>query len=292
MITLRKLLEARAAEALGGAWLPVRMTAVLLLVDGSKVWYVWSTITMLTCLGLVFHSFLRRPAFWLIIALCIATWILRLWPLVDNHHYLAGYWSLAILLALCVPDPPASLAVSARWLLALVFLWAALWKGVFSPDFRDGRFFTVRLMSDDRFEQRAVLLSGLSLEEVRANRAFLSQEEQDDSRAMTSLNTTPRFRFWVDVITWFVLAFEAALALLFLLPLGRGDPLRHVGLMLFCVGTFAFAPVWTFGWLILLLGLAMVPGEHRTLRVCYVTVWSLVSFAAYFPWDHITTLIM
>lgn len=301
MISLRDLIEVRPTELLQGTWLPIRMTAVLLLLDGSKVWYVWSMITALTGLGLVFHTMLRRPAFWLLITLCIATWILRLWPLVDNHHYLAGYWSLAILLALCLPDPRASLTVSARWLLALVFLWAALWKGVFSPDFRDGRFFTVQLMSDSRFEQRAVLLSGLSLEEVRANRSFLMQEKSDavvDGEevlppTITSLNTTPRFRFWVQVATWSVLAFEASLALVFLLPLGRWtDPLRHGGLMLFCLGTFAFAPVWTFGWLLLLLGLAMVPAGREKIRVLYVTVWSLVAFIAYFPWEHLTGLLV
>ena len=296
-MSLRTLLHPRSTDALQGTWLPVRMTAVLLLLNGGGTWYVWSLIVTLAGLGLVYHTLLRTPAIWLCVTLAFATWILRLWPLVDNHQYLAGYWSLAILLALCLPDPRGSLEVSARWLLALVFLWAALWKGVLSPDYRDGRFFTVRLMSDARFEDRAVLLSGLSVDEVRENRDALTLVPSDadadaDRPAIRPMKTTPRFRFWVQVITWAVLAFEAGLALVFLLPWRRWtDPLRHGGLMVFCLGTFAFAPVRTFGWLLLLLGLATVPAERTRLRALYVTVWFLIAFVSYVPWEHFSGLL-
>jgi hypothetical protein len=286
---------------LKGAWLPLRLTAVFLLLDNVPVWYLAALTITLAGAGLVFPVLLRIPALWLGVAFVFLAWILRLWPLVDNHQYLAGYWALAIFLALCLTEPQASLATSARWLLALVFLWAALWKGVLSPDYMDGRFFTARLMTDPRFEEQAVLLSGLSVQEVRQNRAYLSPDfsadgrEQDLGDAQTTISemhTTPRFRFWVRVITWMVMGFEAVLGLAFLLPGGGRIRIpRDVGLMAFCIGTFAFAPVRSFGWVLAILGLAQTPRESVRLRAAYVIVWFLIGFISSAPWSHVTGLI-
>lgn len=291
---MRKLFDARPAEAMKGAWLPVRLTAVFLLLNGGQVWYLIAMTITLAGLGLIFHSLLRRPAIWAVITLVFAAWIIRLWPLVDNHQYLAGYWSLSILIALLFPNPERSLAVSARWLLALVFLWAALWKGILSPDYVDGRFFTVRLMIDTRFEEQARLLSGLSLTEVRQNRAYLDPSRSDEGeevRTSSEIRMTPRFRFAVKVITWGVLLSEAALALAFLIPWGRWTvALRNGGLLAFCLATFAFAPVRNFGWLLAILGLAQVDPEHPRLRALYVIVWFLIAFVSYAPWAHLSGL--
>lgn len=288
-----KALAPRSTERLSGAWLPIRLTALLLLFDMVPVWYLSPLMISLVGLGLIFPFLLRTPVVWEAILLVLAMWIARLWPLVDNHIYLLGYWALAILIALHRPDPHRALAVSARWLVVFVFLWATLWKGVLSPDYRDGRFFTVRLMSDPRFEQHAVLLSGLTQAEVRQNQAFLiprdgssagprSPEEPDRPAAFQS---TERYRFWVTVFTWGLLLAEAGVALVFLLPWGRMTTvLRHGVLMTFCLATFAFAPVPTFGWLLVILGLAQVDPSRRTLRAVYVAVWFLIAFISQAPW--------
>lgn len=59
---------------------------------------------------------------------------------------------------------------------------------------------------------------------------------------------------------------------------------RHGGLMAFCLGTFAFAPVPTFGWLIVTLGLAQVDPRYRLLRTVYVAVWFLITFVSRIPY--------
>ena len=290
------LFAARLPESLKGAWLPVRLTAVFLLLDVISLWYLAALTITVAGAGLVFPFLLRVPALWLGVALVFLAWILRLWPLVDNHQYVAGYWSLAIFIALLLPNPQASLATSARWLLALVFLWAALWKGVLSPDYMDGRFFTARLMTDPRFEDQASLLSGLSVQEVRQNRAYLNPDFSDGDNGEASISemkTTPRFRQWVRVITWTVMGFEAALGVAFLLPAGGWmRVLRDGGLMAFCIGTFAFAPVRSFGWILGILGLAQTPPESVWVRVAYMIVWFLIAFVSYAPWGHVTGLLM
>jgi hypothetical protein len=288
-----KALAPQSIEYLSGTWLPIRLTALLLLFDMVPVWYLSPLMISLVGLGLVFPFLLRTPAVWEGILLVLAMWIASLWPLVDNHIYLLGYWTLAIVIAMHRPDPHRALAVSARWLIVFVFLWASLWKGVLSPDFRDGRFFTVRLMSDPRFEEHAMLLSGLTQTEVRQNRAFLdprdgSPEEPrspEEPDRPTAFQSSDRFRFWVTVFTWGLLLAEAGVALVFLLPWGRMTTLlRHGVLMAFCLATFAFAPVPTFGWLLLILGLAQVDPNYRRLRAIYVAVWFLIAFVSQAPW--------
>lgn len=292
MTRARELLRTRSLETLRGAWLPIQLTAVFLLLNVIQVWYLLAVMITLAGLGLIFQWLLRTPAYWLGVTLAFLVLVGRTWPLASNIHYLAGYWTLAILIALCLPNPPASLAVSARWLLALVFLWAALWKGVLSPDYRDGRFFSVILMTDVRFEEQTRLLSGLTLDEIRQNEAYLLAEPAElGDQPIEAMRSTPRFRFWVAVITWSVLAYEAALGLAFLLPLGRSlSLLRHGAFLLFSFGTFAFAPVRTFGWLLLILGLAQVDLESTRLRIVYLSAWFLVAFVSYAPWAHVSRL--
>lgn len=216
-----RALEPRTLERMTGAWLPIRLTAILLLVDMVPLWYLSPLMISLVGLGLVFPALLRTPAVWVAIMVLVTLWIVRLWPLVDNHIYLLAYWALAVVIALGRSDPQRSLAVSARWLVVFVFFWAAMWKGVLSPDYLDGRFFTVRLMSDPRFEAQAVVFSGLSLAEIRQNRAYLEFSSSDagfEDQGSPGFQSTDRYRFWVTVFTWAVLLGEAGLALAFLLP--------------------------------------------------------------------------
>jgi hypothetical protein len=289
---LRRYFQARGPADLSGAWLILKLTALLLLLDWIPIWYLGPTLVVLAGLGLVFPDLLRTPALWAGITLLVAVRVIRLWPVVDNHHYLLAYWCLATFIALCLPDPQKALAASARWVLAFVFLWAVLWKGILSPDYRDGRFFTVRLMTDDRFKEQIELFSGLTQEDILRNREYLAPpllnqaEGRPEERA--AFRTSPRFSRWVTILTWGTLLFEAVLALAFLLPPGRRSlALRHGLLLVFCLGTFAIAPVSVFGWLFVLMGLAQVPPERRTLRAIYVAAWFLIVFLTEIPWAQL-----
>jgi hypothetical protein len=95
----------------------------------------------------------------------------------------------------------------------------------------------------------------------------------------------PAFRTLVLVSTWGTLGIEAALAILFLLE--ARDSLaaaRHILLLLFCVATYAFAPVAGFGWLLLVMGLAQCREQEIWLRRSYVTVYFLVLIYSEVPW--------
>src|SRR4030095_683661 len=92
----------------------------------------------------------------------------------------------------------------------------------------------------------------------------------------------PAFRRLASAFTWGGLALEAIVAAVLLLP--SRPLLRHGALLLFCVTTYAFAPVPGFGCLLLVLGLAQTnPDEART-RALYVVAFFLVLTYADAPW--------
>ena len=138
-------------------------------------WFVKPAILAIAALVLISPRALRTPALWAIVAAFVAVRIADDWPLADNHIYLIAYWTLAIALSLRALDLQATLATTSRWLLGMAFAFAVLWKAVLSPDFLDGRFFRVTLLTDPRFAEAAMLIGGLSDEELKANREALTR---------------------------------------------------------------------------------------------------------------------
>ena len=87
--------------------------------------------------------------------------------------------------------------------------------------------------------------------------------------------------FVADVLTWWTLAIEGAVALAFLGP-GRSWLGRHRDhlLITFTATTYLAAPVLGFGWLLLVLGLAQCRSTVGHLRVLYVAAFVAVRIGA------------
>jgi hypothetical protein len=62
---------------------------------------------------------------------------------------------------------------------------------------------------------------------------------------------------------------------------------RHVALVLFCVTTYALAPVAGFGWLIATMGLAQCRPNQQALRVAYITAFLLILLYSEIPWTGV-----
>lgn len=273
--------------------LGLRLTAIILLIQPVSVWYLRPVLMSLAILGLLVPAVLRTPAVWGGIALLIVAWVTREWPTGDNHHFLFAYWTLAIFLALCTRRPERALARSARWLVVAVFLWATLWKAVLSPDYMDGRFYRVRLLTDHRFSAVVQLVGGLSAEQVESSRIYLepppfgvpgsAPPELVEPRAVVHLAT---------FLTWATLLLEGLVALAFLVPWGRWTlSVRHGVLLGFCGAAYAIAPVAGFGWLLCVMGVTQVPVDRRGLRAAYVAVFLLLRFYVDIPWGRLLLVI-
>jgi hypothetical protein len=207
----------------------------------------------------------------------------------DNHIYLLAYWCLAIGLALGTAAPERTLAASSRWLLAAAFTLAVVWKGILSPDYLDGRFFRVTLLTDDRFAGAAMLLGGVSAEQIRDARAFLQPLPEGAELADPAwFGEPPRLLALARIVTWVGLALEALVAALWLVPLTPpAVTARHGALLLFLVTTYALAPVAGFGWLLATMGLAACRRDDRAPQPGYVIAFFLILLYAEIPWADV-----
>ncbi len=271
------------------AGLVLRLTLVDLLLRPGGSWVVRSAVLALAALGIVVPKALHAPMLWLALAGLNGWRVVESWPLADNHAYLLSYWCLAVAIALLLPEGAEALRRSARWLLVLVFGFTLLWKGLLSPEYLDGRFFRVTLLTDDRFSQASQLLGGLTPEEIKINREAL-RPPPDGAELLEppDLIEPPALLSFARAATWGTFLMEAVVAAAFLLPLkGRIGAARHVALLLFCAATYAFAPVAGFGWLLLAMGMAQCRPQERRWKLLYAAAFFLVLFLVEIPWARL-----
>jgi hypothetical protein len=265
------------------------LTAIILLLRPFDVWWVAPFVLAAACLSLISRAVRRAPVTWLLVALFVAARIVAVWPLSDNHIYLLAYWCLAIGLALSSANPAGTLSVSSRWLLGGAFAMAVLWKAALSPDYVDGRFFRVTLLTDERFADASLVFGGLSREQMIQNRRFLEPlPEGAELLTPPPFVEPPRLRAFAAAATWGGLLLEALIALTCLVPVReRLDLVRHGLLLAFCLTTYALAPVAGFGWLIATMGLAQCRSHQRSLHGAYLAVFILILLYSEFPWTSV-----
>ena len=264
----------------------LRLTAIALLLRPTGEWFVRPILLGAAALMLIFPQVLLTPAVWGAISLLLGIRIAADWPLADNHMYLLAYWALAVALSLTAPRPMETLGRNSRLLVGLAFACAVLWKAALAPDFRDGRFFRITLLTDPRFGDAAMLVGGLSPEQLEDNRqALTALPEGAELLDPPTVAEPPRLRVFAGMATWSALLLEATVAAAMLMPTTTMTAtMRHLSLLVFCVVSYAFAPVAGFGWLLLVLGIAQCDPGQRRLRAAYVGTFVLVLFYAEVPW--------
>jgi hypothetical protein len=159
-----------------------------------------------------------------------------------------------------------------------------------SPDFLDGRFFRVTLLTDPRFGSVAQLIGGLSADQLKSNRRALELLPHGaELLDPPVVNEPARLRMFATASTWGILGLEATIAVLMLVPERRALVfLRHAALLSFCAITYAFAPVAGFGWLLLVMGLAQLEPAQVWLGRVYLTTFLAVLFFDEIPWADLT----
>ena len=269
--------------------LVLRLTLLDLLWRPIGNWALRPAILLIAAIGLVFPQQQRRPGLWAMLTVLTGLRVVLDWPLPDNHAYLLCYWCLAISLALVSRDPQACLAINGRVLIACVFTFATLWKLVLSSDYLDGRFFHVMLLTDPRFESFSRLFGGVTLDNLDAYRAFLTQHVDGPLFDRQALPQLPgRFVQLARLATWWTLVLEASIGVTFLWPWRHRFllfiSLRDIFLIVFCLTTYAVAPVEGFGWVLIAMGLAQSKAETPWLRLGYLASFALILCYREIPW--------
>jgi hypothetical protein len=259
------------------------LTLLSLLLAPIGVFDLRALALVLACIGLLAPVAARSPRLWLALAGLAAARVAIDWPLSDNHAYLLAAWCLALAIAQTSPAPEEALARSARLLVALVFGLAVLQK-LLAPDYLDGSFFRWLLAADPRFEDLGRLL-GRSGDALLQTRAFLEAPPWEAPAEAAAFIETRALRAAARLLTFATLAAEAAVAFAFLAPRRwLPAPLRDATLLLFCMSTYALAPVAGFGWLLLAMGVAQCAPERWRTRSLYLGAAALLVFYREVPW--------
>lgn len=260
----------------------LRASLVVLLVNSNDDPLVMAGVAVLCLVALPRPAVLRSPWPWAVAFVAVGARQLATWHSLDDHIVVTTYWCGAIAAGLGARDARATLALSARGLVGLVFAFAAGWK-VLSGQFLDGTFFRYSLLFDDRFEVVGRTLAGTTDRIRDADAAAVARLLAGPGGGEVVLQEGPGGPALAMAFTWWGVLIEVAVALAFLLPLrGRWRGLRHGTLFAFVGTTYVVLPVGAFGALLLVLGAAQAESER--LRTAYVAgIGAMVVWAAAWP---------
>src|SRR5262245_45324981 len=161
------------ASDLGPAEIVLRLTAIIILLRPMGPWGTRPLMLGLAGVAIALPRVLRAPATWYALSGLVAVRIIADWPLPDNHIYLLAYLCLAVALALGSKTGANVISRSSRVLIGLAFLMAVMCKAVRSPDYLDGRFFAVTLLTDRRVEDTTRLVGRLNAQQIADAREYL-----------------------------------------------------------------------------------------------------------------------
>ena len=265
-----------------------QLTLLTVLLHPVGFWALRPWILALAVAGLVSTTIRHHWSSWLALAMLTGVRVIEDWPMADNHAYLLAYWCLALCLGWGSASPRRVLRANARWMVGLVFAFAVLWKGLLSPDFMNGTFFRVTFLTDDRFANAVELVAGLDENDLEDAREALRPLPPGATLVeRRHLPETDTLRQAATISTWATLVLEAVLAVAFLLPLQWLRRWRDLALIGFCLVAYPLAPVYSFGWLLLTLGVSQCEPSRGGTRAAYLTAFLLLIFFREIPWTDL-----
>jgi hypothetical protein len=230
--------------------------------------------------GVLHPALLRHWGLWATIVVVQGGLQVVFWEGVDDHVVVGTYWALVVGLGLLTGHPERTMCLSARWLIGLVFVFAAGWK-LASPEFRDGTFFSLYLVADPRFRLLADVVGGVEAATFEGNRRLIgSLYEVGQPMLSVTLGLGPRLRWLAMAMTAWGIFIESLTALAWLLPLrGAWRNLRHALLFVFCATTYGLVAITGFGTILLVMGMATVDPRSRwrgayALGVVALALWT------------------
>lgn len=283
-------MSTRPDRSSSGLDLVLRATLLTLLLTGFGGFPIALLLQALCVIGLLMPRAGRRPALWWSCAALLAVFLIGDWPNPDNHIYGLAYWCVALALATGSDEPERVAAQSARWLLFLIFGLSLVWKVVVSPDFVDGTFFQVMLVSDPRFVDLAVLLGQLDASGGTSATRIATQLAAPAHSSLGGL-VLPGSGAVLNLallLTAATVILEAWIAMALLAPVSsRIGRSVLIALGLFVVTTYAIAPVEGFGYLLVCMAMALVEPLRRGTRVALVALFATVLIHHWMPWAEI-----
>jgi hypothetical protein len=267
----------RCAE-LDHVWTISVMTLLAMVRYQGGAWYYNVICPVILGIACLFPKSASREQFWLLTCIVTGSSIVLDWTLLGNHSFLLFYWSVALLLASFSSDRLRFLAISARWLIAFLFLFAFFWK-LNSNDFRSGATARYLLSATYPAGQLSVLFAGISESQLANNINEVKRVLSSPVSTQAKLNTNTAVGHLAAVMTMMTLIIEGLTALMFLVPLSfRWVWLRDMGLISFMLTAYSVIPVASFATQLTCLGYATT--NSRQIRAAYIALFFVYQLSA------------
>jgi len=244
-------------------------------------------ILSLAAIGLLSNRFCKHPLLWFSIFLLTGFRVFDQWPMADNHAYLLSLWCLTLFLTSYRESSTRILANNARILIGLVFLLASFQK-ISAADYMNGTFFRYLFLADDRFEDFAVLFGHISYQQIDDARKLLDAYQFSPTLFHGEVApVSAQFHLLVLLASWWNVLDQIVVAFCFLSPTNSLlYKHRDFVLLIFCITTYAVAPVPGFAWLLISMALAQSePKSH--IQIAYFVTFFIVIFYYHIPWTTI-----
>jgi hypothetical protein len=245
--------------------LVLTITLLFFLMNSSKDVYIQLPVSIICLAALIFPDFKLLKITWLCLILIFSIGNTFHYFELDNHKFLYIYWCIAIFACLFSDNFENDLKINAKLLIGFVFAFASLWK-IISGDYLNNSFFVFTSITDGRIAGFFGLLHLLSKETIMQNRNavnYLVNESQPPYQ-IGLLYTSGIYRI-AQFLTYFGLLIEIIISVLFLLP----DKIsvtkyRDYALIVFLFFTYLVAPVWEFGSILSIIGLAQTDSKKKS----------------------------
>lgn len=263
----------RACASLDPLWAISAMTLVAMVRYQQGAWFYSVLNAVLLGLACLFPQIVRREQFWLAVCVVSGSSILLNWYFLSNHSFVLFYWTLALLVSCFAADRQRVLALSARWIVGFLFLFAFVWKLV-SPEFESGATMRYFLSATLPLGQSAVALTSLTAGQLAQNMETVERVISTLRTAPVSLIGPPGLSVLADALTRATQVVEGGMALIFLAPLpNRWRWLREAGLLFFFLTAYTFLPVAPFATQLAYLGYALTRSDQ--FRAAFIAAYFL-----------------
>jgi hypothetical protein len=250
------------------------LTLVLTVIFGFDYWLF--RIVSRSCLLMfaLYPRSLRRPEFWLVLALSGTITTIHEWERTDNHKYLLDYWLWVLFIVHLFSQPEQQQRIirfSARFFLCLIFLAASAQK-LASPTYRSGEMFEHYLYVDTRFKAFGKLI-GIDpsvADAVKRRIMFLRSPFAEVKGNEVHITGSDRARVAALAMTWWDVSLQLAIGALLLFRRQRADEIAHILLLFFIFTTYLPAPVFGFGWILAIMGFTLAKDAFPKIATAYV----------------------
>ena len=256
------------------------LTLFLAVVFGVAHW-LFEIVARLSFLVFVLRPrLLRRPEFWLALAVAGTFGVILRWEVTDNHKYLLVYWLWVLFVAhlfISTEQQERTIRCNARFFLCLIFLAASTQK-LSSPSYRSGEMFEHLLYVDSRFTAfgKLVGISPQVPDAVKKRIALFRSPFAEVEGNELEIPGSDRARAAALLLTWWDVSLQLLIGSLLLFRRAVTDKFAHILLLFFILTTYLPAPVFGFGWILAIMGFTLAKGKFPKIAAAYIICFALI----------------